>query len=84
MDNTNNQTMTHQVPKCLACGNVEKWKIEPVFRGVDRVIGIVLLIMGVVPGLIYLGTVGLIRSNKNNRAKICKKCGSRNMFTFTY
>ena len=74
----------HPIPKCNYCGNIEEWKIEPLFRPMDFIIGIILLIFGIVPGIIYLGVVGLIRSNKDHRAKICKKCGAKNMFTNLY
>jgi len=75
---------THTVPKCNCCGKVGDWKVAPLFRGVDYVLGIALLIFGIVPGIIYFGVVGLIRSNKDNRSKICRKCGAKNMFTYIY
>lgn len=74
----------HTTPKCTYCANIGDWKIGPLFRPMDYVIGIALLIFGFVPGLIYMGVVGLIRSNKDNREKICTKCGAKNMFTNMY
>ncbi len=84
MENMTNMQTNHDIPKCNCCGNIAPWKLEPVLTGRHWIIGIILLIMGVVPGLIYLGTVVMIRSSKNNRAKICTKCNARNMFTFLY
>ncbi len=74
----------HNVPKCLACGHVGEWKMEPIFRPLDWIIGIIFMIFGIFSGIVYLAVVGLIRSNKNNRAKICPACKGRNMFTFMY
>ena len=50
----------------------------------DFVIGVGLLLLGFIPGLVYLGVVALIRSNDKNREKKCTKCGARNMFTNLY
>ena len=73
----------HSVPKCTCCGYEGPWKKEKIFRGMDWVIGLsLLLLFGT--GLIYLIVVGLIRMNPNNRAKICPKCGARNLWTFLY
>lgn len=74
----------HTIPKCNYCGNIEEWKVGPLFRPLDYVVGIALLLFGFIPGLTYMGVVGLIRSNKDNREKICKKCGAKNMFTNMY
>ena len=88
--NGQNSTITskgashHTIPKCNYCGNIEEWNIGPLFRPLDYVVGIALLFFGIFPGLIYMGVVGLIRSNKDNREKICKKCGAKNMFTNMY
>lgn len=79
----NGQTY-HSAPKCTHCGNIDEWKVGPLFRSLDYVVGVILLFFGFVPGLVYLGVVGLIRSNKDNREKICKKCGAKNMFTNIY
>lgn len=78
------QASKHDVPRCTCCGYVGEWKLDSVFRPVDFVIGIPLLILGIIPGVIYLVTVGLIRSNKNRRAKICPQCKARNLWTFFY
>lgn len=84
MENTSTMQTNHDIPKCTCCGNIGPWKVEPLFTGRHLLIGIVLMIFGFVPGLIYLGTVAVIRSNENNRAKICTKCKAQNMFTFLY
>ena len=82
--NTVNVPSHHEIPKCNYCGNIEEWNVGPLFRPLDYVLGVVLLLLGFFPGLAYLGVVGVIRSNKNNREKICKKCGAKNMFTNMY
>ncbi len=74
----------HDIPKCTCCGNIAPWKKGPVLRGIDFIIGLVLLLLGVVPGIIYLLVVGIVRSNEKNREKICRKCGARNLFTYIY
>ncbi len=79
-----NSPEIRKIPKCTCCGYVGEWKVGPVFRPVDFIIGILFLFLGVVPGLIYLGVVGIIRSNKDNREKICPKCKAKNLWTFTY
>ena len=71
----------HDVPKCTCCGNVGPWKVEPVLRGIDWVIGIALMILGFVPGIVYLVVVFALRSKEDKRAKICPKCKAKNMFT---
>lgn len=75
---------TRDVPKCTCCGHIGKWKVGPIFRPMDYVVGIGLLIFGVVPGIIYMAVVGLIRYDEKNREKICQKCNARNMFTHMY
>lgn len=74
----------HQIPKCTYCGNVAPWKVGPILRPMDYIIGGIFLIPFIFPGIIYIGTVALIRSSKNNREKICSKCNARNMFTNMY
>lgn len=81
---TNGIPVHRDMPKCNYCGNIAPWKIGPVLRPLDFIIGVGLLLFGFVPGLIYLGVVALIRSNEKNREKICTKCGARNMFTNMY
>jgi hypothetical protein len=74
---------THQVPKCLSCGHVGPWKVDGLFRPMDWLIGLGFLVF-FGTGLVYMLVVGLIRLNKNNRAKICTNCKARNMFAFQY
>lgn len=74
----------HRVPKCTCCGYIGEWKLEPVLRTMDIILGILFLFIGIIPGIIYIGVVALIRSNKDNRAKICPKCKGRNLWTFIY
>ena len=74
----------HDVPRCSCCGYVGQWQVESLFRPMDWVIGILLLILGIIPGIVYLVTVALIRSNKDRRAKICPSCKARNLWTFFY
>lgn len=74
----------HTIPKCTCCGYVGEWKKEPVLRTMDIIIGLFLLIIGVIPGIVYIGVVALIRSNENNRGKICPSCKSKNLWTFLY
>jgi len=74
---------SHQVPKCLSCGHVGPWKVDGLFRPMDWLIGLGFLVF-FGTGLVYMLVVGLIRSNKNNRAKICTNCKARNMFVFQY
>jgi hypothetical protein len=73
----------HNTPKCLNCGNIAPWKVEPMFRLIDWVIfGILLGAFG--SGFIYLLIVWISRINPANRTKICSLCGAKNMFTFLY
>lgn len=74
----------HDIPMCTCCGYVGEWKVGPVLKGRHWVIGIILLFLGVVPGIIYLTTAAIVRSGKGNREKICKQCGAKNLFTFFY
>ena len=74
----------HDLPKCTCCGHIGEWKTGPLFRPMDYVIGIGLLFLGFVPGLVYMGVVGLIRYDKKNREKICVSCNARNLFTYIY
>ena len=79
-----NTPIKREEPKCTHCGYVGKWEIGPILRPIDYVIGIIFLIFGVVPGLIYIGVVAAIRSNEDNREKICPKCKAKNLWTFFY
>lgn len=79
----NKSPTKNDVPKCTCCGYVGPWKVDSLFRPMDWVIGIILLFL-FGTGLIYLLVVGLIRSNKDNRTKICPKCGAKNLWTFLY
>lgn len=73
----------HPVPKCLRCGAIGQWHIEPILLGIHWIIGgIFLLAAG--GGLVYLLVSFIYRSNPDRRAKICAHCKSRGMFTFVY
>ena len=74
----------HDVPKCTHCGHIGPWKVQSILRPMDIVITIVLLFLGVIPGIVYAGVVIAIRANKDNREKICTQCKSKNLFTFNY
>ena len=74
----------HKTPRCNSCGNIGEWKVGPLLRPIDLVIGVVLLLFGVFPGIVYLGVVAAVRSNVDRREKICPKCGAKNMFSFLY
>lgn len=84
MEETKNVPTKHDVPKCSHCGHVGPWKVEPVLLGIHWVIGIILMILGIVPGIVFLAVVAIIRSNADNRAKICPHCKAKNLFTFIY
>ena len=75
---------TRSVPKCTCCGYVGQWNVEPLFRPMDWVIGIVGGMITFGFGLAYFLVVGLIRSNKERRDKICPNCKARNLWTFIY
>ena len=78
------ESNNHNVPKCTYCGYIGNWKSGPILRGIDFVIGIILLLIGVIPGIVYLGVVAAIRSKEDNREKICPKCNAKNLWTFIY
>ena len=73
----------HQIPKCNACGYVGLWTVEPFLLPRHWLIG-GLLLFAAGAGLGYWLVVIIMRSDKNNRAKICSKCHARNLFTFLY
>ena len=72
------------VPKCTCCGYIGNWEVEPLFRPMDWVIGIVGGLITCGFGLAYFLVVGLIRGNKDRRDKICPNCKARNLWTFIY
>lgn len=72
------------IPKCCVCGYVGPWKMEPFFTPLQIGLGIFFTLFCIFPGLAFFGTVALLKSNPNNRAKICAACGGRNLFTFLY
>lgn len=74
------------VPRCTACGYVGEWKVGPLFRPIDLIVGIVpmVTVVGAAWGIPYLAVTGLIRSNKDRREKICPQCNAKNMWTFIY
>lgn len=77
------RTTGHEIPKCLCCGAITHWKIEPLFLPRHWIIFIILL-CSAGAGLIYLPLIYVIRMNPNSRSKICPICGARNMWTFQY
>ncbi len=84
MTNESNTPIQHTVPKCTYCGHIGEWSVEPVMRPMDWVLTCVFALMCLFPAICYLIPVLAIRSNEKNRAKSCKKCNAKNMFTFTY
>lgn len=77
------QPTTHSVAKCTSCGAVGQLKPGPLFRTSD-IIWILLLLILAGAGLIYFLYILIVRGNPNKREKICKNCGSVNMFTYVY
>jgi len=73
----------YDIPKCLRCSYVGPWKVGPVFRQIDWVLGIFLIFFWG-SGLVYFLIVGASRSNPDNREKICPQCSSKNLWTFIY
>lgn len=74
---------THDVPKCTCCGTVGELKPGPLLRGSD-ILWIALLMVMAGAGFIYLIYILIVRSNPNNREKVCARCNSKNMFTYIY
>ncbi|GAC1390196.1 MAG: hypothetical protein NVSMB38_07070 [Ktedonobacteraceae bacterium] len=72
-----------RMPKCTNCGTITPWQVEPILTATHIIITLVLLLF-VGFGLIYLLIIAIMRSNPENRAKICPHCGAKNMWTFTY
>ena len=77
------ETIANQIPKCLSCGQITPWNIEPLFLPVHWIIAVIFLCAGGT-GVIYLLVVWLIRKDPSNRTKICPKCGAKNLWTFIY
>jgi hypothetical protein len=73
----------HPVPRCLSCGTVTPWRLEPILLARHIIIFVILLFF-FGAGLLYLLLVLIIRSGSNARAKICPRCGARNLWTFIY
>lgn len=73
----------HDTPRCLSCGTITSWRVEPLFLPRHWAIGCLFLVF-FGGGLIYLLVVGLMRAGTGSRAKICPHCGARNMWTFMY
>lgn len=72
-----------RMPKCMNCGAVTPWIVEPIFTTIHIVITVVLLLFFGF-GLLYLLIIALVRNSPDNRAKICPHCGAKNMWTFAY
>jgi hypothetical protein len=62
---------------------VTQWKVEKLFLPRHVTIGLLLLVAGG-SGVIYFAIIGLSRSGKNNRDKICPQCGTKNSWSFVY
>lgn len=77
------QSAPKATPKCLSCGAITAWKVESLLLVRHFVITILLLFL-FGTGLLYFFVVLMMRSGQNSRAKICPRCGSRNMWTFIY
>jgi len=75
---------THDIPKCTCCGHIGPMKTEALFTPMEIFLAIFFLILGVVPGLIYIGVHILRFGSKKNRRKICTKCKSKDMYTYVY
>jgi hypothetical protein len=73
----------HPVPKCLNCGAITQWTVEPILLARHIIIFLILLLF-FGAGLIYLLIVLVIRSGSNARSKICPNCGAHNLWTFLY
>lgn len=73
----------HDVPRCTCCGYVGPWKLAPILRPIDWIIAICLFFF-FGAGIVYLLITAAVRSNKNNRAKICPNCKAQNLWTFIY
>jgi hypothetical protein len=73
----------HEVPRCMSCGTITQWNVEPLFLLRHFIIGgLLLLFFG--SGLLYFLIVAIIRSSSKSRSKICPNCGARNLWTFIY
>lgn len=77
-------TTFHRIPKCTYCGNMAEWKVGPVLRWWDWLIGVLLLFPFFLPGVGYIVTIAVIRGSKERREKICTRCRAKNLFTFQY
>ena len=84
MEKENATPEKHDIPRCTCCGHIGKWKVEPVLTGKHWGIGLLLMVLGIVPGVVFLGVTMVVRSNQKNRNKICLNCGAHNLFTFFY
>ena len=73
----------HDVPKCQCCGTITHWKLEPILLPIHIIVGLALLLF-FGSGIIYVAGVAAIRANPVRRAKICPRCGGRNLWTFLY
>ena len=71
------------LPRCMSCGTITQWNVEPLLLPRHIIIGgLLLFFFG--GGLLYFLVVIIMRSNPDNRAKICPNCGARNLWTFIY
>lgn len=72
-----------KMPRCTECGYEGEWEKAPLFRGIDLMVGLLLLtVYGI--GIIYFAVVAVIRANSKHREKICPRCHVKNKFTYDY
>lgn len=77
------QGARHDIPKCLSCGAITPWKLDPIINTHHIIVSLVLMLL-FCSGIAYFITIFLMRSNPNMRAKVCPRCGARNMWSFQY
>lgn len=73
----------HEVSKCKKCGYTGEFECGKLFRTMDWVIGLVLLLFCGL-GFFYFIIIAIIRYDKNKREKICPHCGGVDTATEFY
>ncbi|MBR3459283.1 MAG: zinc ribbon domain-containing protein [Clostridia bacterium] len=77
------QQTVHSVPRCTCCGAINEFKPGPLFRTSD-IIWLLLLLFFFGAGIVFAIFILITRGNPGKREKICKKCGSVDMFSYVY